>query len=1543
MNNIEDYHETLVNKINRAKKIADEARSRGEDPKNHVEIELADNIASRCEKILGIPGLGEKIEKYEEEDLEREEIAFKLTEDFVAGEIGDYDSERMIIDSAVRSGVALLTEGIVAAPTEDGIGRVKMGSNPDGSEFIRIPYHGPIRSAGGTGQALSVLIADYARQLLNVSKFKPTEDEIERYIEELRLYDKEVSLQYMPDDQEIRKIIKNVPIMVDGSQTTEGEVEGYRNLDRINGNRGRGGMCLVIGEGIAQKAPKLKKYTDNLDIDGWDWLDEIIETSEKNTGEEENNENDDTVNRKKTPETGWKNQISPSNKYVKDALAGRPVFSDPSKKGGFRLRYGRARNTGLAACGYHPATMKVVDEYMVDATQLKTERPGKAAGVSPVDSIEGPTIKLNNGTVLQVNNPEKVDEIKDQIDEIIDLGETAVPYGEFLENNHPLAPSPYVHEWWIKELEKELEKEDNNIKEQINKKKLDYKQAKNISKKYNIPLHPKFTYLWHDINSKEYAQLCKDVINSTKNNDSILIDKSSKIVLEKLLVPHKIKNNKIKLNYPHSQILKDTTTKKPKENKEPIKQASETLGIELRHRSPTRIGARMGRPEKSKIREMNPKVHALFPISDKGGKQRKLLQASKHKKDKDMEGKGKQTEQGEIEVDISHRKCPECLKHTWRIKCENCKVRTKPIYHCPTCDWETIGEPEEGNEECPNCSTELTSGKNQTINLHKRLQTALDNINENIKNIENTKAVEGVLNKTDTHEFLEKGLLRGKYDISTFRDGTARYDMSDLPLTAFKPKEINLTIKQLKNLGYTEDINGNKITKQDQLIEIYPQDIILNENAGNYLVRVANFIDDLLENYYNLDPYYKPENKEKVEEKEDLIGNIVVGLAPHTSGGTAARIIGFTKTKTNYASPFFHAGKRRNCFHPDTQINYKINGKWKKTSIQNLVEKYLNPEINGYDNSYTGATVQNIKKHPEIKELKVPSMNNKGHQTIENVTHLSKHTTQNHLIKITLNDETTLKVTPDHDLPVKIEKPTDTLIKKKKAHQLKEGEKLFNYNQNKIKKVQNFKEIDLLNQLLTKNHNINLDNVLIHGIQKEQIHNLITNNKQPNKTSNPAKNLNTNKKKLNKYIQNQSIPVSILQKLYQKHNKPTKTITEKIPKNVTIGMKNENIKTPRIITIDEELTTLIKYYKSKKPTNTKKNNNSINIKINKKQSQKFIKNTLKKKFNVNPSHKKEQITVPGNIIKFFFKNIIKTENIQSTQKETITNKSHDTKTIKSIKILENSQELYNLTVNKTHKLEANNILSYQSDGDEDSVMLLMDGFLNFSESYLPDKRGRMMDAPIVLTTILDPNEVDDEAYNAEAVSEFDLKFYESTMTTPSPKKLKENIRIGEDLLDSNGMGFNHVLETNSISSITENAYSQGGSMKEKLDDQMQICSKIRAVNENKVGRKVIKKHFLPDIMGNLKAFSTQEFRCTNCNNSHRRIPLDGKCKRCNSNSVILTVHEGSVKKYIGYSKEIIDKYNIENYTEQRVKILDKRINSIFTDETSTQSQIEDFF
>lgn len=97
--------------------------------------------------------------------------------------------------------------------------------------------------------------------------------------------------------------------------------------------------------------------------------------------------------------------------------------------------------------------MHILDDFLATGTQIKTERPGKAHGIIPVDSIEGPTVRLANGEVRKINDPAEAIEIRNGVEKILDAGEYLVNFGEFIENNHPLAPASYTFEWWIQEFE----------------------------------------------------------------------------------------------------------------------------------------------------------------------------------------------------------------------------------------------------------------------------------------------------------------------------------------------------------------------------------------------------------------------------------------------------------------------------------------------------------------------------------------------------------------------------------------------------------------------------------------------------------------------------------------------------------------------------------------------------------------------------------------------------------------------------------------------------------------------------------------------------------------------------------------------------------------------------------------------------------------------------------------------------------------------------------------------------------------------------------
>jgi hypothetical protein len=99
------------------------------------------------------------------------------------------------------------------------------------------------------------------------------------------------------------------------------------------------------------------------------------------------------------------------------------------------------------------------------------------------------TMKANIENVKRII----VETIK-QIDQILDVGEILISYGEFLENNHPLMPPGYCEEWWL--LESGTSPPADEL-EAI---------AFALSGAY---LHPKFAFMWDDVTPSQIIHLAE--------------------------------------------------------------------------------------------------------------------------------------------------------------------------------------------------------------------------------------------------------------------------------------------------------------------------------------------------------------------------------------------------------------------------------------------------------------------------------------------------------------------------------------------------------------------------------------------------------------------------------------------------------------------------------------------------------------------------------------------------------------------------------------------------------------------------------------------------------------------------------------------------------------------------------------------------------------------------------------------------------------------------------------------------------------------------
>jgi len=1099
------YFSDLQERLDALYEVAQKAREQGLDPELKPESRLTHDMAERIEQLVGPTGVGGRIRELGE-IMDRRDLAFKIAEEVVYGRFGHFEPKEAA-DQAIRTALAILTEGITVAPTQ-GVTEVKFKENPDGSRYLAIYFAGPIRPAGGTAQALTLVVGDFVRKKLGLDRYKPSDAAVMRFIEEVRLYERRVRrFQYHVADDDLREALRNLPVEATGVGTDPFEISSFRDVPGIETNRVRGGALIVVVDGVVGRARKLLGTCEKLHIEGWDFLSRL----------------------------GGGVDGEVSAKFMDEIIVGRPVFSFPSAIGGFRLRFGRARNTGLAAVGVHPATMIILKKFLATGVQLRIEFPGKSAIVTPVDSIEPPVVRLRGGSVVRVETVEEAEELEGSVEKILFVGDILINIGDFFQNNVSLPSAGYDESQWRLDLKEAFKRVVGGAPSRLSEL-LDNpwswpsaQEAVQLSTDLGVPLHPRYTYLWSTISSDGLLKL-RDYLLKTERVQMEgswgrvgALDIQANSLLESLLIPHEVSDGRLILSEVTPVLEKCLALDKPgleiDTSRHPLEIVSILSGFEVKVKAPVFVGARMGRPEKARERRLEPYVHVLFPVGSAGGAQRDVVKAAAERT---------------ISVELTRRVCPSCGRLVFGVKCMSCRVDAITESVCPRC-----GKTVKGSR-CPTCNAPTTSYCQTRVDLGRLLEEAQKRSGNRLP--ETIKGVKGLMNGGRVPEALEKGVLRAKYDLSIFKDGTIRFDVSDAPLTHFKPSEIGVSLETLKELGYTHDRYGNPLESSEQMLELKVQDVIVPNNCGDYLVRVAKFLDEELTRLYGLSSIYN------VEKRDDLIGTLIMGLAPHTSAAVLGRIVGFTRALVCYAHPLWHAAKRRNC-----------------------------------------------------------------------------------------------------------------------------------------------------------------------------------------------------------------------------------------------------------------------------------------------------------------------------------------------------------------------------------------------DGDEDAILLALDPLINFSETFLPDQIGGMMDAPLFVVPIVIPSEVDKEAHNIDVMDFYPPMLYEATRKHAEPDDYGRLIdTIGTRLgTEAQFQGFGYTNECSNINlGSHKGAYTSLETMIKKLEAQLELSEELKAVDAKVVATGILTSHFLKDIVGNLRAFTTQGFRCTSCNRRYRRLPLSGKCTRCGGN-ISLTVYQGGIEKYIEPATKLVEKYDLGSYYSQRIQLVRDEIDTLF--------------
>jgi DNA polymerase II large subunit len=704
-----------------------------------------------------------------------------------------------------------------------------------------------------------------------------------------------------------------MPIQVSGDASEDREVSNFKDIPRIETNFIRGGVCLVFAEGLAQKAQKGLRILKGLQAKGfkisdWQFLDDYVILHKKRE----------------------KGSTDTSPTYIKDLVAGRPVFGHPSRSGSFRFRYGRSRLGGFSATSIHPATMGISNGFLSTGTQLKVEKPTKGCIITSCDRLDGPIIRLNNGSVKKIKTLEDAKKIYTDVSEIIYFGDILFSFGDLSNRNYELIKAGYVEEWWKLELKKILDsledKKGIELKD-LNEYSVDFNLARTLSDKTQVSLHPEYIFYWSQIAREDFIELLYYLSNGTISGEKLILpyqelskERFSKakraleiigleheVTIENLVIASKDTNAlflNLGLDYTLIQkenyrIFNEIISLIDKLNSEEFKDKN-TLDLvktiskyKIKDKAGSFIGCRMGRPEKAKLRKLIGNPSVLFPVGVEGGRFKSVNTAD---------------EEGSVKAEFPINFCKICNKETIYYRCEDCNNTTIPLHYCRACkqkfDTKLCPEHKLGQRYC-----------NQKIDIKHYLKKAADLLDLERHTIPDLiKGVASTSNENHTVEHLSKGILRAKHGLSVNKDGTIRYDGTEAPITHFKPKEIGTSIEKLKALGYEKDVYNVTLENDSQILEIRPHDILipacpdtLDEKGDDIFIKICKFIDELLVRFYKLKPFYN------VKTREDLVGKLTVCISPHNCACVASRIIGFSKTQTILASPYIHAACRRDC------------------------------------------------------------------------------------------------------------------------------------------------------------------------------------------------------------------------------------------------------------------------------------------------------------------------------------------------------------------------------------------------------------------------------------------------------------------------------------------------------------------------------------------------------------------------------------------------------------------------------------------------------
>ncbi len=864
----QEYVERIKNSLTAQIGIANKARSLKYDPVSEIESLITASSTGNILAILNIPGL----ENYLPERISQHKnlllLAADVAKQIVNGRFIKKDREHLILQ-AVQSSFVILSRGQCSVP-EEYVYKVRIDPKQN---YLTLFFTNTIRYVPGTIIGLTILISDYLRSILHLNRFHSSPEIIGRYEEELDIYLKMNDRVPQYNVEHLKLFIKNIGIEISSDPYERIEVQKYRNLPKIT-NHLRMGVSVTLDRILQSLNPIIAQKLKS-GLPEWEWLDKLQFEAGK--------------------------QHKSFGK--RDIRSTQPLLSQSNQTGGFRLRYGESRTTGFGTIGIHPVIMALTG-ILTPGCTVQLDISDDYYAINTVSSIFGPLVELDNGSLMRISTLDEFRKIERKINQIWEMGDILISISDIREPT-PIVFSAWTEEWWNLEIKAALNSEDNDVTELekigVSEDELlqllfnplhfypSWDLALDLSKVLNVPLHPRFSLNWNEIAISDFLLLIQKIRD--KSEAYLPLDTDILRIIKQLGVPFKIVDEKIhsEIFEPFIPIFREESTKILDLSNRDINTLTvellceEMLQVPIRSLCYKRIGFKLIRIEKSEARYSNPPHHVIFPLGKYGGPQKDFFKLPQDSK---------------TQIRIAHRFCNSCNIDSFNAYCPECKQQTDQKYTC-----------REGHTSvsltCEICGKKGYPTKVKPININAIFNSGMKKAGSS--DIKKVKGMSYLDNVYGISENVLKGILRAKYGIFVFKDGTSRFSCTNGPITVYAPREINTSIEELKRLGYFHDIYGEPLTREDQLIEIFPYDIVINEESLKFLFAQSKFLDDELTLHYRLSPYYR------FQSSQSVIGSLVVGISPTSQVGVIGRIIGYSTKNILFSHPIWHLLKSRSC------------------------------------------------------------------------------------------------------------------------------------------------------------------------------------------------------------------------------------------------------------------------------------------------------------------------------------------------------------------------------------------------------------------------------------------------------------------------------------------------------------------------------------------------------------------------------------------------------------------------------------------------------